>query len=47
MSVTDDMYPEEFETEIEMGVLSPLADPVVEEIYKDEGVARGLPLRVS
>ncbi|MDR1247057.1 MAG: PD-(D/E)XK nuclease family transposase [Clostridiales Family XIII bacterium] len=39
MSVVNDMYSEEFESEIEIGVLSPLADPVVEEIYKDEEVA--------
>jgi hypothetical protein len=39
MPVTDDMRLEAFENEIERGVLSPLADPVVEEIYKDETVA--------
>jgi hypothetical protein len=33
------VYPEEFENEIAMEVMSPLADPVVEEIYKDEEVA--------
>jgi hypothetical protein len=35
--MADDMYIKENETSTE--VLSPLADPVVEEIYKDEGVA--------
>jgi hypothetical protein len=37
--MTDDTHPEAFENKIEIGVMSPLADPVAEEIYKDEKVA--------